>query len=76
MQMMGRVMPLILGFVSLNIPAGVIIYWIISNVWTIGQQYFFLQRQHTPSSAPEPGKPGSGKTKPPPQPKPKPKPKR
>jgi YidC/Oxa1 family membrane protein insertase len=45
MQMMGRIMPLFLGFISLNIPAGVIVYWVISNVWTIGQQYVFLSRQ-------------------------------
>jgi len=74
MQMMGRVMPLFLGFISLNIPAGVIIYWTVSNLWTIGQQYFFLQRQTTPAGAGEPEAPGKGK--PPAKPKPKPKPKR
>ncbi len=79
MQTMGRIMPLFLGFISLNIPTGVIIYWIVSNVWTIGQQYFFLQRQPaTPGGAPAgpPGKAGepNGKGRPPvkkPQPKPK-----
>jgi YidC/Oxa1 family membrane protein insertase len=87
MQMMGRVMPLFLGFISLNIPAGVIIYWSISNLWTIGQQYFFLSRNQQPAAAagPSPGKAGgngqSGKGAPPEkpkpkQPKPKPKPKR
>lgn len=77
MQMMGRIMPLFLGFISLNIPAGVIIYWIVSNLWTIGQQEFFLKKQPTVAQAPpasggekgKPTKPGSG-------PKPKPKPKR
>ena len=87
MQMMGRVMPLFLGFISLNIPAGVIIYWSVSNLWTIGQQYFFLKRNPQPAvaSGPAPGKGGgngqSGKGAPPEkpkpkQPKPKPKPKR
>ena len=71
MQMMGRVMPLFLGFISLNIPAGVIIYWTVSNAWTIGQQYFFLQRQQQPSGAQEPGP--SAKGAPPGKPKPKPK---
>jgi YidC/Oxa1 family membrane protein insertase len=67
MQMMGRIMPLFLGFISLNIPAGVIIYWVISNVWTIGQQYFFLQRQHPPAGpSPTPaGKDGQEKGRPP-----------
>lgn len=44
MKMMGRIMPLFLGFVSLNIPAGVIIYWVASNVWTIGQQTIFFRK--------------------------------
>jgi YidC/Oxa1 family membrane protein insertase len=80
MQMMGRIMPLFLGFISLNIPAGVIIYWTVSNLWTIGQQYYFLQRNPAPALPPGPdakggnGKPGNGKPgkgTPPPKPKPK-----
>jgi hypothetical protein len=65
MQMMGRIMPLFLGYISLNIPAGVIVYWIISNGWTIGQQTFFLKRQQSaaPPSGSEP--PGKGKGMPP-----------
>ena len=42
MQMMGKIMPLILGVFSLNLPAGVSIYWVASNVWTIVQQRFIL----------------------------------
>jgi YidC/Oxa1 family membrane protein insertase len=82
MQMMGRVMPLFLGFISLNIPAGVIIYWSVSNLWTIGQQYYFLQRNQQPAAAEgsNSGKGGNGqagKGAPPAKPKPKqPKPKR
>jgi membrane protein insertase Oxa1/YidC/SpoIIIJ len=80
MQMMGRIMPLFLGFISLNIPAGVILYWIVSNIWTIGQQYVFLQRKQQQEPAPELGSGGKGtpgdKGKPPAKPKPKPKPKR
>ncbi|MBI4728214.1 MAG: membrane protein insertase YidC [Acidobacteria bacterium] len=45
MQMMTRIMPVFLGFISLNIPAGVLIYWAVSNVWTIGQQTVFLRKQ-------------------------------
>jgi YidC/Oxa1 family membrane protein insertase len=73
MQMMGRIMPLFLGFISLNIPAGVTVYWTVSNVWTIGQQYFFLQRQDptgAPGNGPPGGKPG-GKPGPSAQSKPK-----
>ena len=42
MQMMGKIMPLLLGVFSLNLPAGVSIYWVASNLWTIGQQRFIL----------------------------------
>lgn len=62
MQMMGRIMPVFLAFISLSIPAGVIIYWIVSNVWTIGQQQFFLTRQQ--AAGPPPGLPPGGKGKP------------
>jgi YidC/Oxa1 family membrane protein insertase len=58
MQMMARIMPLFLGFISLNIPAGVIVYWVASNLWTIGQQTVFFRRGHygpppTPPAKPE-----------------------
>jgi YidC/Oxa1 family membrane protein insertase len=56
MQLMGRIMPVFLGFISLNIPAGVIIYWIVSNLWTIGQQTIFFRRGQT-TVPPPPAKP-------------------
>ena len=75
MQMMGRIMPLFLGFISLNIPAGVLLYWVVSNLWTIGQQYVFLRHQQaTAPPAIEP--PGKGKGASPAKPPTKPKPKR
>ena len=38
MQIIGKVMPVIFGFISLNIPAGVVLYFLTSNIWQIGQQ--------------------------------------
>lgn len=38
MQMMGRIFPAVIGLISLNIPAGVVVYFIVSNIWQIGQQ--------------------------------------
>jgi len=32
------VMPLVLGFIFLSFPSGVVLYWIVNTVWTIGQQ--------------------------------------
>src|SRR5229473_5175546 len=55
MQMMGKIMPLVLGVFSLNLPAGVSIYWVASNVWTIVQQRFILGKTATATS---PGRAG------------------
>lgn len=38
MQMVQKVFPVIIGFVSLSVPAGVVVYFIVSNLWQIGQQ--------------------------------------
>jgi YidC/Oxa1 family membrane protein insertase len=38
MQMIGKIFPVIIGFVSLTVPAGVVVYFIVSNLWQIGQQ--------------------------------------
>lgn len=45
MRLMGRVMPVVLGFVSLQIPAGVLVYWVTTNAWQIGQQQVMLPRK-------------------------------
>jgi YidC/Oxa1 family membrane protein insertase len=38
MQIIGKVMPVVFGFISINIPAGVVLYFFTSNLWQIGQQ--------------------------------------
>jgi YidC/Oxa1 family membrane protein insertase len=43
MKIMTRVMPLFLGFISLNIASGVAVYWVTTNAWQIGQQYLMLR---------------------------------
>jgi YidC/Oxa1 family membrane protein insertase len=45
MQMMARVMPVFLGFISLTIPAGVLVYWVTTNGWQVGQQYVMLRQR-------------------------------
>ena len=32
-------MPIMFSFMSLSFPSGLVIYWLVSTVWTIGQQY-------------------------------------
>ncbi|MDD3776125.1 MAG: YidC/Oxa1 family membrane protein insertase [Actinomycetota bacterium] len=33
------VMPLVFGFISFRLPSGILVYWVTTNVWTMGQQY-------------------------------------
>ena len=44
MQRVMQIMPVMFTFFSLNFPAGLTLYWVASNVWTIGQQYILLKR--------------------------------
>jgi len=48
-------MPLLFVVFIINFPAGVIVYWITTNTWTIGQQYVVKRRLGPP--APLPGAP-------------------
>jgi YidC/Oxa1 family membrane protein insertase len=68
-QMMMRIMPLFLGFISLTIPAGVLVYWVTTNLWQVGQQHVMLSAkarsevEGLPNPPPKPsgrnpGKPG------------------
>jgi YidC/Oxa1 family membrane protein insertase len=43
MQMIGRIMPAFLIFFGFGFPAGVLIYWFASNLWTIVQQRIILK---------------------------------
>jgi len=42
-QRMMMFMPLVFTFTFLNFPAGLVLYWLVNNVITIGQQYFLLR---------------------------------
>jgi YidC/Oxa1 family membrane protein insertase len=39
-QNMTMIMPVFIGFISLNFPAALALYWVVSNLFSIGQQYF------------------------------------
>ncbi|MDQ4070776.1 MAG: YidC/Oxa1 family membrane protein insertase [Actinomycetota bacterium] len=38
MQMIAKIFPVMIGAISLSVPAGVVVYFVVSNVWQIGQQ--------------------------------------
>jgi YidC/Oxa1 family membrane protein insertase len=44
-------MPLVFVFVIINFPAGLLVYWITTNTWTMGQQYFIRRAIGPPAPA-------------------------
>lgn len=55
MAMVGKVMPVMFGVISFTIPAGVVLYFLISNMWQIGQQAY-MYRHGPPGGTPPKGK--------------------
>jgi YidC/Oxa1 family membrane protein insertase len=51
-QVITRVMPLFIGFISWNFPAGLVVYWATSNLFRLGQQFviFAIDGRPTPPS--------------------------
>jgi membrane protein insertase Oxa1/YidC/SpoIIIJ len=54
-QVITRVMPLFIGFISWNFPAGLVVYWTTSNVFRLGQQFAIFAIDGRP---PQPGSSG------------------
>jgi YidC/Oxa1 family membrane protein insertase len=53
-QKMMQFMPIIFLVFFLGMPSGLVLYWLVSNLWTVGQQYFtnrWLDKAH-PRPAP------------------------
>lgn len=51
MQLIGKVIPVVLGFISFNVPAGVVLYFLVSNLFQIGQQAVLFRRKDEPPAA-------------------------
>jgi YidC/Oxa1 family membrane protein insertase len=52
MQAIGKIFPVMFGVISYTIPAGVVVYFLVSNLWQIGQQAFIFRNQEVPPSSP------------------------
>ncbi|MGH3923352.1 MAG: YidC/Oxa1 family membrane protein insertase [Pseudonocardiaceae bacterium] len=52
-QLMARIMPIFLGVISISISAGVLVYWVTTNGWQIGQQHFMLRGRIAEAAAAE-----------------------
>ncbi|TMK38587.1 MAG: YidC/Oxa1 family membrane protein insertase, partial [Actinobacteria bacterium] len=75
--MMGKIFPALFAFISYRLPSGVVLYFLVSNGWQIGQQALIFRTAPDPvasaaaagavpasGSAPRPtGKSGDGKPK-------------
>lgn len=55
-QLITRGLPLFIGFISWNFPAGLVLYWTTSNLFRVGQQFalFAIDGRPTPPSANSP----------------------
>jgi YidC/Oxa1 family membrane protein insertase len=46
-----KIMPLMFFVFAVNVPLAVIIYWVTTNFWSVGQQYMLLRSAPVPASA-------------------------
>ncbi|MEE1939520.1 membrane protein insertase YidC [Streptomyces sp. TRM 70361] len=49
-KMLMYVFPVIFAVFGINFPVGVLVYWLTTNVWTLGQQMYIIKRNPTPGS--------------------------
>jgi YidC/Oxa1 family membrane protein insertase len=44
------ILPLVFAFSGFTFPLGVMFYWLVSNIWTMGQQFLVIRNLPTPGS--------------------------
>ncbi len=44
------ILPLVFAFSGFTFPLGVMMYWLVSNFWTMGQQFLVIRNMPTPGS--------------------------
>jgi YidC/Oxa1 family membrane protein insertase len=49
-KMLMYVFPIMFAIFGINFPVGVLVYWLTTNVWTLGQQMYVIKRNPTPGS--------------------------
>jgi YidC/Oxa1 family membrane protein insertase len=47
------VLPLVFAVSGINFPIGVLIYWLVTNIWSMGQQFYVIRRMPAPGSPAE-----------------------
>ena len=53
MQTITKFMPLFIGFISWNFPAGLTLYWATSNIFRLGQQAMIFRMDGRPAPPPK-----------------------
>lgn len=51
-QMLLKIMPVFFAFISLTLPAGIVVYFLVSNTFRIGQQAFITRTMYRDSDGP------------------------
>jgi YidC/Oxa1 family membrane protein insertase len=49
-KMLMYIFPIMFAVFGINFPVGVLVYWLTTNVWTMGQQLYVIRRMPTPGS--------------------------
>ncbi|MFD7289809.1 membrane protein insertase YidC [Streptomyces sp. NPDC059863] len=49
-KMLMYIFPVIFAVTGVNFPVGVLVYWLTTNVWTMGQQMYVINQNPTPGS--------------------------
>jgi YidC/Oxa1 family membrane protein insertase len=52
-KMLMYLLPLIFAVSGINFPIGVLIYWLTTNLWSMGQQFYVIRRMPAPGSPAE-----------------------
>ncbi|MBF0696581.1 membrane protein insertase YidC [Actinomyces bowdenii] len=52
-RIMITVMPIVFAVTGVNFQIGVLVYWVTSNLWTMGQQFFTIRNMPAPGSEAE-----------------------
>jgi YidC/Oxa1 family membrane protein insertase len=59
-QMLMKIMPLMFAVFAVNFPLAVIIYWVTTNLWSMGQQYILLRNRPPIGGEPAAATAGAG----------------
>jgi len=51
-QMLMKIMPIFFAFISLTLPAGIVVYFLVSNLFRIGQQGFITRTMYKDADGP------------------------